>query len=123
VLIGLTQGWPIALGVLIYFIVAHVIESDLVGPRIVGQAIGLHPVVSLFALVAGAELFGIWGALFASPLAGILQALLIALWSEWREAHPQYFEQAEEEVTEEVVVQKIEGGSPGSSKDNSLQKP
>jgi predicted PurR-regulated permease PerM len=123
VLIGLTQGWPVALGVLIYFIVAHVIESDLVGPRIVGQAIGLHPVVSLFALVAGAELFGIWGALFASPLAGVLQALLIALWSEWREAHPQYFEQAEEEVTEEVVVQKIEGGSPGSSKDNSLQKP
>src|SRR5436305_2227371 len=82
VLIGLTQGWPIALGVLIYFVVAHVIESELVGPRLVGQAVGLHPIVSLVALIAGSELFGIWGTLFASPIAGILQALLAALWTE-----------------------------------------
>lgn len=91
VLIGLTQGWLVAVGVLVYFVVIHVIEGELVGPRIVGKAIGLHPVVSLLALLAGAELFGIWGALFASPLAGVLQAIIVTFWKEWREQHPEQF--------------------------------
>jgi predicted PurR-regulated permease PerM len=108
VLIGLTQGWPIAVGVLIYFAVAHVIESELVGPRLVGDAVGLHPIVSLVALIAGTELFGIWGTLFASPIAGILQALLIALWTEWRETHPQYFDQTKEATAEQIVTEKVE---------------
>jgi predicted PurR-regulated permease PerM len=91
VLLAFTQGWLIALAVLGYFILVHILEGDLVGPRIVGKAVGLHPVVSLAALVAGAELFGIWGALFASPLAGVLQAILISIWSEWRARHPEQF--------------------------------
>ncbi len=91
VLLALTQGWVIAVLVLAYFIVMHILEGDVVGPRIVGKAVGLHPVVSLAALVAGAELFGIWGALFASPVAGVLQAVLIALWSEWRSRNPEQF--------------------------------
>jgi predicted PurR-regulated permease PerM len=91
VLLALTQGWLIAVLVLAYFIVMHILEGDVVGPRIVGKAVGLHPVVSLAALVAGAELFGIWGALFASPVAGVLQAILIALWSEWRTRNPEQF--------------------------------
>ncbi|MDQ2884697.1 MAG: AI-2E family transporter [Chloroflexota bacterium] len=91
VLLALTQGWLIAVFVLAYFIVMHILEGDVVGPRIVGKAVGLHPVVSLAALVAGAELFGIWGALFASPVAGVLQAVLIALWSEWRSRNPEQF--------------------------------
>lgn len=91
VLVALTHGWLIALGVLIYFIGIHIFEGDLVGPRIVGEAVGLHPVVSLFALTAGAELFGIWGALFASPVAGVIQALIVAYWKEWRRTHPEQF--------------------------------
>ena len=96
VLLALTQGWLIAVFVLAYFVGVHIIEGDVVGPRIVGKAIGLHPVVSLAALVAGAELFGIWGALFASPIAGVIQALLVAVWTEWRETHPQEFQRVKE---------------------------
>ena len=102
VLLALTKGWLLAIIVLVYFVVVHVIEGDVVGPRIVGKAIGLHPVVSLAALIAGGELFGIWGALFASPVAGVLQALLVAVWSEWRETHPQEFQAAKGKVAEHV---------------------
>jgi predicted PurR-regulated permease PerM len=102
VLLALTRGWVIALIVLVYFVVVHVIEGDVVGPRIVGKAIGLHPVVSLAALIAGAELFGITGALFASPVAGILQALLVAIWVEWRLAHPKEFQRAKDDLAEKV---------------------
>ena len=100
VLVAFTQGWPIALGVLAYFLGVHVIEGDVVGPRIVGKAVGLHPIVSLFALIAGAELFGVWGALFASPIAGVLQSLIVSVWGQWRAAHPEQFEHAKEEAVE-----------------------
>lgn len=71
--------------------------------RIVGKTIGLHPIVSLAALIAGAELFGIAGALLASPVAGVLQALLIAIWIEWRETHPGQFQSAKDNVAEKIV--------------------
>lgn len=106
VLLALTKGWLIALLVLAYFIFVHVIEGDVVGPRIVGKAVGLHPAISLIALIAGAELFGIWGAILGSPIAGILQALLIALWQEWRNTHPDQFpgEEASTEVKDVTTV-------------------
>ncbi len=104
VLLALTKGWFIAVIVLIYFVVVHVIEGDVVGPRIVGKAIGLHPVVALLALIIGGDLFGIWGALFASPIAGVLQAFLIALWSEWREMHPNEFQQVKDKIAQKIEV-------------------
>lgn len=94
VLLALTKGWVIALIVLGYFVLVHVIEADVVGPRLAGKAIGVHPVVSLAALIAGAELFGITGALLAPPVAGVLQALLVTSWTEWRAARPQAFQRA-----------------------------
>jgi predicted PurR-regulated permease PerM len=75
--------------VLAYFIIIHVIEGDVVGPRILGRAVGIHPATGLIALVAGTEVFGIWGALFAAPLAGLAQAILAAAWVEFRGGHPQ----------------------------------
>ncbi len=102
VLLALTRGWVTAGIVLIYFVVVHVIEGDVVGPRIVGKTIGLHPVVSIAALIAGSELFGIVGALLASPVAGLLQALLVAIWVEWRTTRPQEFVQVEEDSIEKV---------------------
>jgi predicted PurR-regulated permease PerM len=87
VVIALFQGWFWALAVLAYFVVVHVIEGDVLGPRIMGRAVGIHPAVALLALVAGTELFGFWGALFGAPIAGILQALLRAAYREIREAN------------------------------------
>ncbi len=91
VVLALTKGWLIGVLVLGYFIIVHVLEGDVVGPRIVGKAVGLRPIVSIIALITGAELFGLWGALFASPIAGVLQALLVAFWMQWRERHPDEF--------------------------------
>jgi predicted PurR-regulated permease PerM/uncharacterized protein YjbJ (UPF0337 family) len=102
VLLALTKGWVIALIVVIYFVVVHIIEGDVVGPRIVGKAVGLHPIVALAALVAGGELFGIWGSLFASPVAGVLQALLITIWIEWRDRHPKEFQQTKQKALDTV---------------------
>jgi predicted PurR-regulated permease PerM len=75
--------------VLGYFVIVHIIEGDVVGPRIMGRAVGIHPATGLIALVAGTEVFGIWGALFAAPLAGLLQSVALAAWVEFRGGQPQ----------------------------------
>lgn len=84
--VALFQGWLLAVIVLAYFVVIHVIEGDVIGPRIMGAAVGIHPAVALVALLAGTELFGLWGALFGAPLAGLLQAIVTAAWREIRVA-------------------------------------
>ena len=87
VVIALFQGGLImGLIVLAIFVGIHVLEGDLIGPRVMGQAVGIHPAVALLALVAGGELFGLWGALFGAPIAGLLQAILTAAWREIRVA-------------------------------------
>ena len=103
---------------LIYFVGVHVLEGDVVGPRIVGKAVGLHPVISLAALIAGAELFGILGALFASLVAGILQALIVSIWKEWRATHPEQFEENKDtaggKIEENAADRPQETGKPVS---------
>lgn len=90
--IGLThQSWVLAVVVLLYFLAVHAIESHIVGPRIVGHAVGLHPIISISALIAGAELFGILGALFVAPVVGVIQAIIVSIWREWRAIHPEQF--------------------------------
>ncbi len=89
VVVALFQGWGLSLVVLGYFVVVHVIEGDLVGPRVMARAVGIHPAVALLALVAGSELFGVWGALLGAPIAGLLQAIATAAWREVRLAQIQ----------------------------------
>ncbi len=117
VLIALFQGWVIALLVLAYFGVVHVIEGEVVGPRIMGQAVGIHPATALLGLVAGTELFGFWGALFAAPLAGLLQAIGTAAWRELRGGDVQAVVQAvvkteQQEIKEERVQEERPGTKP-----------
>src|ERR1700694_3508524 len=64
-----------------------------------GKAVGIHPGVAIVALVAGSELFGIWGALFGAPLAGLVQAIVVAGVKEMRVARAEVREAEEEGKT------------------------
>ncbi|HEX2350687.1 MAG TPA: AI-2E family transporter [Ktedonobacterales bacterium] len=91
ILVALTQGWPIALLVLGYFVAIHILEGYVVAPRVLAKAVGLHPAISIIALLVGAQILGIWGALFAAPLVGFVQVLFAAAWVEWRHDHLSQF--------------------------------
>lgn len=107
VLIALTQSWILAVIVLGYFVFIHVIEGDVVGPRIMGSAVGIHPATALIAFVAGSELFGIWGALFAAPLAGLIQAIGVAAYREIRSGNaPAVAKAVADKVTETADTEK-----------------
>ena len=52
-------------------------EANILNPKILGNAAQLHPVVVIFALLAGEHTFGLFGALFAVPTASILQTAFL----------------------------------------------
>lgn len=64
------------LGVVTTFTVAQMIEGSVLTPKLVGDRIGLHPVIVIFAIAAGGQLFGFFGILLALPVAAVLSVLL-----------------------------------------------
>jgi predicted PurR-regulated permease PerM len=62
--------------VLAVFGIGQLIESNVITPKLVGERIGLHPVVVIFALLAGGQLFGFAGVLLALPIAATIAVAL-----------------------------------------------
>ncbi len=69
---GMELAWPV-LGV---FVLGHVLEGTLVTPRLVGERIGLHPVVVIFSLMAFGKLLGFFGIVIALPASAVLRVAL-----------------------------------------------
>ena len=66
-IISLIMGkWVLGLGLLALYLIITVIRN-IIEPKIVGHQVGLHPVVTLFSMLAGLQLFGIIG-LFGFPI-------------------------------------------------------
>lgn len=68
-----TQG----LIVLGFFVALQQLESSILLPLIMRKQADIPPLLTLFALTAGATLGGIFGALLAIPLAGALRVLVL----------------------------------------------
>ena len=66
-----------ALWVGLFYLAIHQLEGHVIVPRVMGQALGAHPLLVIFALVAGAELYGIFGALLALPLLAMGREIVI----------------------------------------------
>lgn len=63
-----------ALWVLIFYVVFDEISGDFLLPRIRAKAMNLHPVSTLFVMLAMASAFGVLGALIATPLTAFIKA-------------------------------------------------
>jgi predicted PurR-regulated permease PerM len=58
------------------FLIAQQLEGNLLVPRIQGGSVGVHPLIVLFATLAGTALYGIIGAIFAVPVVAIVSATI-----------------------------------------------
>lgn len=74
------------LKILIVFAVVQVLDSSVIGPRVVGEAVGLHPVWVLLALAVSGYFFGFVGLLIAVPLAVLVKLLLELALNRYRES-------------------------------------
>ena len=63
------------LAVLTLYIVGQAIESFILTPKLVGEKIGLHPVLVVFALILFGSWFGVFGILLALPMSAIILVL------------------------------------------------
>ena len=94
ILAALPQGWVVMIVVAVFIVLLMgVVLGQVLAPRIFSKTVGVHPIVALFALFAGAELFGLLGGFLAIPVAGVLQQIIAALWHRWRSEHPEQFSQ------------------------------
>src|SRR6266567_6000016 len=80
----LPAAFPRTLYIAIYFVIVQMIESNILGPRIVGHAVGLHPVASILALIVGGQLFGAFGALLATPVVAAFWVVIASLYNSLR---------------------------------------
>jgi predicted PurR-regulated permease PerM len=64
-----------ALWVAILFLAIHQIEGHIVVPNVMGNALRLHPLLVIFGLATGFELYGLPGALVALPLLAVARAI------------------------------------------------
>jgi predicted PurR-regulated permease PerM len=67
ILIGFSIGLPAAIAAAVLYTAIQQLENHILVPKVMGDAIELHPAVMILALVVGGALFGIGGAILAAP--------------------------------------------------------
>jgi predicted PurR-regulated permease PerM len=116
VLAAFPQGWVTMVIVAVFTVLLQqIVLGQIVSPRVFSKSVGLHPIVALFALFAGAELFGVLGGFLAVPIAGVLQEIIEALWKHWKSQNPEQFPVDEVAVQPPVLVTEAKSSLPDSS--------
>jgi len=77
ILIGLSYSPIIGVYCVILYIVVQQLENNLIVPIIMKKATGLHPIITLIAMVIGGKLAGIIGVLLAVPTTIFIETILI----------------------------------------------
>lgn len=90
VIVALVNGAGVSMIIVSLGILALLngVFDNVVTPKIVGQGVGIHPIVAMFALLIGANLFGLWGMLLAYPMAGSIQVVLFRLFPKLAQPTP-----------------------------------
>jgi predicted PurR-regulated permease PerM len=69
--------------VVIILVAVQTLIVNWLQPRLMQGALGMHPILVLVGLLVGAQVAGVWGALFGIPVIAVLNVFLnLALWSE-----------------------------------------
>ncbi len=66
-----------AIMVLLWISGIHLLEANVLNPKIIGDSAHIHPVIVVFALLAGQATYGLVGALLAVPVASMVQTVFL----------------------------------------------
>lgn len=64
-----------ALWIFVLYIIIQWVENNIIGPKILSDETGFHPIIVLFLLVLGAALFGFLGMILAVPVALVIKTV------------------------------------------------
>ncbi|HZP40773.1 MAG TPA: AI-2E family transporter [Candidatus Binatia bacterium] len=79
ILVAATVSWKLALGVAAFYFVQQNVEASLLVPKLMERQVGLSAVTVLIALLVGAAILGVAGAILAVPTAAILRVVALVL--------------------------------------------
>lgn len=79
VIVALTISPTMGLVVTGIYIVIQLLENNIIVPKIMQHAVGLNPVVIIIAILVGAELLGITGALLSLPFVSFVTVIFNSL--------------------------------------------
>ncbi|OGC37690.1 hypothetical protein A2V54_02280 [candidate division WWE3 bacterium RBG_19FT_COMBO_53_11] len=74
-LVGFATSFGLGIWVLVLYVVVQQLENSLIVPNVMGRAVGFSPLTTLLIVFAGAQLFGIGGAVLSIPVAILLNIL------------------------------------------------
>jgi predicted PurR-regulated permease PerM len=102
------------------FLIAQQLEGNLLVPRIQGGSVGVHPLIVLFATLAGTALYGIIGAIFAVPVVAIVAATIrylqgTLIYERWGKPPVRLAE--EEPEKQETAAPSMPAGTAGADDD------
>jgi predicted PurR-regulated permease PerM len=78
------QNAAILIKIIPSFLVIQFLDNNLVQPFVVGQNVDLGPVTMIFAMLAGAQVFGFLGIVFAVPVAAIIKTIFFMLLKKYK---------------------------------------
>lgn len=88
--VGLGEAWIIMMvKIAVALAVVQGIDGFLIQPKVIGENVGLHPVIVILALIIGGSLFGILGMLLSVPITCILKVLSAELYTELYDTYEQ----------------------------------
>ena len=82
-------GTNLAVTVVVIYFVLRQVEDQLVMPFVVGRAVHLHPLVTIFAVLTGSAAAGVLGAVMAVPVTAGLRVVLDYVFAEPKEVSDQ----------------------------------
>ena len=71
ILIGASISPGAALAAVALYTVIQQLENHLLVPKVMGDAVDLHPAVVILSLIVSGTLFGLWGAILAAPVVAL----------------------------------------------------
>ncbi len=112
---------PLSLALILgVFVFGQMMEGYVLQPKLLGDRIGLNPVVVIFSVLAGAKLMGLGGMLIALPVAAVLKVLLGRLYELYLSSH-WYLDRTESESTQSPEA--VDAANPIQSQPDSNQEP
>lgn len=74
--LALLESKTMALYALLVILIVQQLENSIISPKVLGDSLGLHPLLIIFVLLAGGQLYGIIGMLLAVPVTAITRVVL-----------------------------------------------
>jgi predicted PurR-regulated permease PerM len=68
-------GAGVALIVIVIYFIVRQVEDNLVMPQVIGRVVHLHPVITIFAVLVGLQVYGILGGLLGVPVAAAVNVV------------------------------------------------